>query len=252
MYLLKKTSAWRSGIELSDGYGNTFSDITQLRLSDPQYIVKDQTGVALVYANVNYAQDIILDTILPIGIYGDNANTLSIDNAWTLRNCTGSADGSAYTVTFDNSGDGLLRSFTDTGQDFDIFADLEGTGTGNMIGLCALDSSGDGIAFSDYNTPQQSFIWVMANYGYSSTGSTNNVTINQPDGWYHLKRRGTSWYGRRLLAGATWATWSPAQVDGRTITQIGIIRAYSTNPPIPVKVKKFIYCTPTPGYGISS
>ena len=181
-----------------------------------------------------------------LGFFGDECNTVSLAAGWTLRNIASVAgDGMKYLALFDAWGDAMTRPFTDPAADFEIMAHLVGlTDGGGMIGLCALDAAGAGRAFSYYNDGT-TYNWKITSYTYDTTGSLVPGTPAIPDHWLRLRRVSGSWSGCYSTNGNAWSNWTTGNADGRTITQIGILRAYFSGGSQTLGRGRFVYGTPT-------
>lgn len=237
------------GLTVTDSYGNTVADVTSLYFPTPQVIVDGGNGQARIYATEAAAQPDLVD-LVPIGAYGDEMNTSgSVGAPWTLRNCTATGDGTGYTAVMNDQGDAMTRAFTDPAADFDLMVHITGlTSVDGMLGLCALDANGDGIGFSGYSGTA-SYLWTIDNYAYSGTAASG-VGAGTNDSWFHLRRRGTAWSGRRLLSSG-WEGWSATATDGRTITQVGLLRAFSNGGDQSPRFERFVYGTPSIAGGIT-
>lgn len=182
-----------------------------------------------------------------LGFFGDECNTVSLAAGWTLRNIASVAgDGMKYLALLDAQGDAMTRPFTDPAADFEIMAHLVGlTDAGGMIGLCALDADGTGRAFSHYND-DKTYNWTITTYSYAGTGSQIAGTPATSDHWLRLRRVSGSWSGCYWAAGGNaWSSWTGGNADGRTITQIGILRAYTSGGSQTLGLGRFVYGTPT-------
>lgn len=164
-----------------------------------------------------------------LGSYGDECNSGTLDGAWTLRNIASvTGNGTEYSILLDAQGDAMTRSFTDTGLPISIMAHLTGmTDAQPMIGICALDSSNNGVAFSRYNNGS-TYLWRISSYNYASTGPGISSVPTIGDHWLHLMRDGSAqWKGRYSSDGSAWSVWTSLDFDNRTISHIGILRAYT-------------------------
>lgn len=226
------------GVDLTDYLGSAFTADTVL-LSYPTRAVSDGAGTGRVAPSLNYAKALGA----AIGTYGDELDG-TLSGVWTLRNCTttGSADG--QTVAMNDAGDALTRTFTDPAANFEILVCLEGvTDPTGMIGICALDSSGNGVAYSPYTSWAPSFMWNIAAYNYSSTGASG-ASLDPGVSWLHMRRVGTAWSGRGMLGTGLWSAWSSTFTDSRTITRVGVVRAFagSAGAQSPL-ISRFVYGT---------
>lgn len=183
---------------------------------------------------------------MPIGAYGDECNSNPVDATWTLRNIASvTCDGAKYSFLMDADGDGLLKPFTDNGLGFELIAHIKDlTSDGDMIGLYALDSSGSGMGPCRYGGACT--ITRVNNYNTDVGQATANIgTPTLGDHWFHLRRLGKySWYARYSNDGTTWSAWTSAYVDGRTITQIGILRVYGDGGNQTVGLERFMSAQP--------
>ena len=175
--------------------------------------------------------------------YGDECNTVTLDPAWTLRNIPSvTGDGTKYTIPMDAAGDAMTRAFTDPAADFEIMIHgVDTTFSGGQIGPCALDASGNGVAFGPYGAGS-SHLWVITGYAYASTGPAAPAGAFA-DSWMHLRRVGTSWSARWSNGGLVWSAWSSGLTDARTITQIGVLRPYGSGATT-FELGRFVYGTP--------
>lgn len=248
------TVAWAEpaggGLTVTDSFGHSASDITTIYFDTPQVIVDAGGGVANVYATAAAAQ-LALVNLVAIGAFGDEMSTSGAVGApWTLRNCTASGDGTGYTAVMNDSGDAMTRSFTDPAADFDIMVHVTGlTSVEGMIGLCALDNSGNGVGYSAYNGTA-SYMWAITAYEYSGTAAAGESNSTK-DTWLHMRRRGTAWSGRMLLTSGAWTAWSATTTDSRTITKVGLVRAFASGGSQSPRFERFIYGTTSIAGGIT-
>jgi hypothetical protein len=164
-----------------------------------------------------------------VGSAGDECNGGSIDAAWTLTGISGSsADGAKYVLPMDSQSDRIMRSFTDPTGALDLVAHLTGLATyGGVLGVVALDGAGAGKSFSPHNDGN-SYLWNIATYQYSTTGPAVSGTPTVGDHWVHLQRDASNnWRGRYSSDGTVWSSWTTTAADSRTITQIGVLRAFT-------------------------
>jgi hypothetical protein len=184
--------------------------------------------------------------LVPLGSYGDECDTTTLDAAWTLRNISSvTGDGHAYPLLLDAQGDAITRSFTDTGQDFEIMAHMYGLNNGGgMIGLCALDSSNNGRGFSGYND-NNTYQWALTNYAYASTGVAAGVAPNLPNHWLRLRRASNLWTGYISNDGGYSWNATATTSDSRTIAKIGVLRAYTSGGSQTLYLARFVYGSPT-------
>ena len=156
-------------------------------------------------------------------------------------------DGAQYNnIVLDYRGDSFLRAFTDTGNDFELFAHIKGLANGSgYVGLCALDSTGKGISLYQWLS-YSLYLDHITNYQYTfTTVGTTAVTIG--DHWLNIKRVSGTWYGRGSNNGTSWSAWTTGITsNGAAITQIGILRATGTSGVYTVSLERLAY------YGVSS
>jgi hypothetical protein len=180
---------------------------------------------------------------------GDECNAGTLDAAWTTRNVPAvTGDGAKYSIAMDAAGDAITRSFTDTGQPISIMAHLKDLASGQpMIGICALDNSGNGMAFSRYND-SNTYLWFISGWSYSSTGGSIASTPTLSDHWLHLERAGAHWRGRYSNDGSTWSAWSAMSIASNTISKIGILRAYGSGASQTLGLERFVSFADVSGF----
>jgi hypothetical protein len=133
--------------------------------------------------------------------------------------------GTPLTVTFDSRSTTFVKIVSEGGgsgnaglkqvsfspgftSDFCLTAHIRGlTDQGGMIGLCALDSSGNGRAFTTYNNGY-TYGWAVSSYAYSSTGNGVPNPSVLTDYWLQLRRNGRSWSGRHSIDASNWSSWT--------------------------------------------
>lgn len=193
--------------------------------------------------------------VYTVGTYGDACDTVTPDAAWTNRNISSfTGDGSAYSIPLDASGDVIHRAITDPAADFGIVAHIKGlTALGNMVGVFAVDGSGNGVGYSPYDDGN-SYTWTLAAYVYSATRNSVSASgIRTADFWVHLQRTGTGWSGRWAsgvdnLRPLSWSSWSSAYTDSRTIAKIGVGGMYWKANQANAKVELFVYGSTAPQF----
>ena len=162
-----------------------------------------------------------------------------------IRYCSGST-----------SGRGFYRALgSNLPDEFEIAVLLSGlNGTSNMVGIAALNSSGNGIGCSAY-TPN-AYTWTIASYAYSATrsGGTNQTAAQaHSPNWIALRASSAqkAWRFRWSTDGTTWTT--PVASDGYTGTNLDRIFVGSmyngANDYNDVLIHRVVYGTPDLGLG---
>lgn len=165
-------------------------------------------------------------------VFGDELDSVPLDPLWTKRNVAQSETSLAATsslvrggtnLTFDAQGDAILRA--SPAGDFEVVASMNGPVTlGGMIGPCIIDSSGNGVSFSYYDTGIH--LWVIAAYNYSSTGQSFSTAWAEQH-WLRLKKSGTTYTGQYSINGTTWATTGGGIASAITPNRVGLLRAFT-------------------------
>ena len=87
----------------------------------------------------------------------------------------------------------------------------------NMCGVGILDSSGNGVGFSMYDSAQGADMWTVASYAYSSTLAQNTSDYLSADQshaphWLAIRRSSaTTWRTRFSTNGSSWTTGQASQ-----------------------------------------
>ncbi|MGH2512350.1 MAG: hypothetical protein ACRDGQ_06660 [Candidatus Limnocylindrales bacterium] len=227
---------------VEDNAGNTVTGVTTIRFA--RGIVRDR-GSGLV--DVFFSQG--ADTLDTDATYGDTMDSGSLDGRWTLAGpdpLAVVASGANYALTAATQGDRMSQAFTDASQDFELLAHFKSlSSSAGMTGLYCSDSSGAGTAYSSYDDAK-TYIWALSSWEYASTGPSGDQVLTG-DFWLSLKRVSGVYYGRWSQDGASWSMFTSGRSDSTVITEIGILRAYSSGGTITVNAFDFNYASPNSG-----
>jgi hypothetical protein len=168
--------------------------------------------------------------------YGDHFTGSSLDTAkWTRYNISSGAETSYTDATV------LEVALADTtaarqyhqpapSGDFSVVLRQSLNGGGSMIGPMIIDSSGNGIAASQYGDGA-GYMWYVTAYAYGGTGAILSTTVAVYNGqwnWVEINKSGTDYKWRISGNGFTWSSWSTTYSWAGTVDRVGFGRIYGT------------------------
>ena len=165
-----------------------------------------------------------------IGQYDDLFDGSGLDPKWTISGTSPGPVVGSGAVTFSALGSGryIRQTLPSSLTNMTLYARLSALSTtGAMSGLFATDSTGVGVGFSTYNSPNGSYLWnLTTGTVYSSTGPS--LAIQNVDMWLRLRKAGSNWYGAtaahdssKTYLGQAYSSETTALSNGATIARIG-------------------------------
>ena len=114
-----------------------------------------------------------------------------------------------------------------------------------MVGICALDENGAGMALTTYGSDTR--LITVGAWLYTGAPVALAVAPTVGDHWLHMRRTAGIWYGRVSSDdGRTWSAWTSGWSDGnRNISRIGVLRAYTSGGSQTPSLERFVYGTPS-------
>ena len=170
-----------------------------------------------------------------VGPYDDFFDGSTFNPKWTLSGTSPGPVVSGGHVSFSTLAQS--RYITQSGLSIPssarLYARITGlSAQGGMIGIFMLDSSGNGVACSQYNGPSATYTWTITTYAYNSTGQS--TAVGGSDFWLRLRKSGTSYYVATANHDATrsfdlqpYGTESTAITNASTVSQIGFGQMYT-------------------------
>lgn len=220
------TDLQNAALTVEDAAGVGVANVSTLRVLDSALTLIDLGGGVAALAAI----ETLSPGMFPLGVYGDDCNGGTVDPRWTGRNLAATATGAGYVATYDEKGDALTQSFTDTGDGFIFTMRIQGIDNSTaMLGFVAVDDTGAGVGCSTYSGGANTYLWNLTGWGYSGTGPNAGGAGDLGDHWLQVKRDGSSSYTCRYWKSAegVWSGWSSVLTRTETITHVGIVRAYS-------------------------
>lgn len=162
--------------------------------------------------------------------YDDTFDGSSLNSKWTLSGTSPGPSVASGACTFSALGSGrhIKQLLAGTFTNFTLYARLSALSTTSaMSGLFATDSSGVGVGWSTYNSPNGTYLWnLAAGTVYSTTGPS--IGIQNVDMWLRLRKAGSNWYGAtaahnsaQTYLGQSYSGETSALSNGAGITTIG-------------------------------
>lgn len=180
---------------------------------------------------------------------GDDFEASSLDARWTARNQASETfqDGGGSWMTYDITNAAADRGQffqTDPGGDIEIILSFTRySETGTMFGPMFIDSSGNGLGVSFYNSSSSVFAAQLVNYAYDSSSTSYTLNTNHyldgPKLWTAVKVTSGSYTFRFSTNGYTWSPISAISVAGFTRDRIGFGRYFGTPSSDHVSIDRF-------------
>lgn len=169
-------------------------------------------------------------------IHGDDFDTATVDGAWatagTAPTTALAPDGNSWAKVTWATANGYVYRAAPSG-DFTVTACIEHAATGSMNGLLVVDSSGNGIGVSAYNSPNQFLQCLITGGAYGSAFDAGPIAgsaqyLLHPV-HYQINKVGTVYKSRVSIDGKNWESYSATRTGPATATRIGFGRWFNND-----------------------